>query len=70
MNVTELPLDPFSDRLLTSVEVAALFRVGTKTVGRWAKDGKIEHILTPGNRRRFRESIVRTALLRYVEGEL
>lgn len=51
------------ERLLTSGEVARMFRVDPKTVIRWAKAGRITSIRTPGNHRRFRESEVR-ALLR------
>ena len=51
------------DRLLTPGEVAVLFRVGPKTVTRWASAGRIGSIRTPGGHRRFRESEVR-ALLR------
>lgn len=51
-----------SERLLTPKEVATLFRVDSKTVTRWAKDGKLSSIRTLGGHRRFRESEV-TALL-------
>jgi excisionase family DNA binding protein len=51
------------DRLLTPGEVAALFRVDAKTVTRWAANGRINSIRTPGGHRRFRESEVQ-ALLR------
>lgn len=50
-------------RLLTSGEVAALFRVDPKTVTRWATAGRIASILTPGGHRRFHEADVH-ALLR------
>ncbi len=50
------------DELLTSGEVASLFRVDPKTVARWAKAGKIASITTPGGRKRFRESEVRRLL--------
>lgn len=63
VSAPELPLDPFSDRLLKSTDVAALFKVDPKTVNRWAKIGRIEHIRTPGGHVRFRESTVRAALL-------
>jgi excisionase family DNA binding protein len=43
--------------------VAALFRVDAKTVTRWAANGRINSIRTPGGHRRFRESEVQ-ALLR------
>lgn len=55
------PLD--DDLLLTSREVASLFRVDPKTVTRWALAGRIGHIKTPGGRDlRFRESEVRALL--------
>jgi excisionase family DNA binding protein len=48
--------------LLTSGEVAALFKVGLKTVTRWAAAGRIDSIKTPGGHRRFRESEIRALL--------
>lgn len=50
------------DRLLTPAEVAALFRVDPKTVGRWAASGQISSIRTPGGHRRYRETEVRHML--------
>ncbi len=47
-----------SERLLTPGEVALLFRVEPKTVIRWADQGRIGSIRTPGGHRRFRESDV------------
>ena len=55
------PLSP----LMTSGEVAALFRVDPKTVSRWAKTGRIppEQIIhTAGGVRRYRRA--------YIEGLL
>ena len=46
------------ERLLTPGEVALMFRVGPKTVTRWASAGRIGSIRTPGGHRRFRESDV------------
>jgi excisionase family DNA binding protein len=48
--------------LMTPGEVARLFRVDPKTVGRWHKDGKLTAIWTPGGIRRFRRSEVETLL--------
>ena len=48
--------------LLTSPEVAALFRVDTKTVTRWVGSGRLTSIRTPGGQHRFRESVVRALL--------
>jgi excisionase family DNA binding protein len=51
-----------SEPLLTPGEVAALFRVDPKTVTRWATQGRVSSIRTPGGHRRFRESEVRALL--------
>jgi excisionase family DNA binding protein len=50
------------DPLLTSVEVAALFRVDPKTVTRWAKAGRLPFVKTPGGHARFRRSAVEALL--------
>jgi excisionase family DNA binding protein len=49
---------PGEERLLKSGEAAAMFRVDRRTLARWAKEGKITSIRTPGGHRRFRESEV------------
>lgn len=41
------------ETLLTSGQVATLFRVTTKTVTRWAEAGKLPAIRTLGGHRRF-----------------
>jgi excisionase family DNA binding protein len=51
-----------ADPLLTPAEVARLFRVGPKTVTRWATTGRLRSLRTPGGHRRFRESDVRALL--------
>lgn len=53
---------PAGEPLLTSSEVAAMFRVKIHAVSRWAKDGKIASLRTPGGHLRFRESEVRALL--------
>ena len=53
---------PLSEPLLTPGEVAAMFRVDSKTVTRWARDGKLTSIRTLGGHRRYREAEVRTRL--------
>ncbi|MFC4536914.1 BldC family transcriptional regulator [Sphaerisporangium dianthi] len=54
---------PITEPLLTSAEVAAVFRVDPKTISRWAREGRIAGIRTPGGRLiRYRESDVRAAL--------
>lgn len=56
MSASDAPL--VDDRLLTASEVALMFRVHQKTVCRWGTDGLIDFVLTPGGRRRYRESDV------------
>lgn len=53
---------PEEDRLLTPGEVGEIFRVDPKTVGRWAADGKLAAIRTPGGHRRYRTSDVEALL--------
>lgn len=48
--------------LLTSGEVAVMFRVSPKTVTRWAATGKLASVRTLGGHRRYRESEVRAIL--------
>lgn len=50
------------ERLLTPGEVAAIFRVHSKTVTRWARDGRVSAIRTPGGHHRFLASEVRALL--------
>lgn len=57
------------DRLLTPGEVSTLFRVHPATVRRWVAANKIHPILTPGGRRRYRESEIREHLKGEVDGQ-
>jgi excisionase family DNA binding protein len=52
------------ERLLTSAEVAEMFRVDPKTVTHWAAEGRIIYFRTPGGQYRFRESEMRELLRR------
>lgn len=54
---------PFDEEFLTPKEVAVLFHVNSKTVGRWARTGKIRFTTTIGGHRRYRSAEVH-ALLR------
>jgi excisionase family DNA binding protein len=49
--------------LLTGAQVAKMFNVSPITITRWANDGKLPVIRTPGGHRRFHPEAVR-ALLR------
>lgn len=44
------------DVYITSGEVARILRVSPKTVARWAKEGKLPHLVTLGGHRRFPSS--------------
>ncbi|HZU73040.1 MAG TPA: BldC family transcriptional regulator [Acidimicrobiales bacterium] len=50
------------DRLLTPSEVATMFRVNTKTVARWSRDGRLPAVRTLGGHRRYWRSEVLAAL--------
>lgn len=63
----DLRVDALLDPLLTTGDVAAIFRVDPKTVTRWRKAGKIGGIKTLGGQHRFRESMVRDLLESSVE---
>lgn len=53
-----------SEHFLTPAQVASRFGVDAKTVTRWAKAGKLAHVITPGGHRRYPASeIDRTAAL-------
>jgi excisionase family DNA binding protein len=63
-------LDPAADlpaslrgRLLSSREVASLFRVSSRTVTSWAADGRLPSVRTPGGHHRFPVQAVRELLL-------
>lgn len=56
---------PDGEELLTPSHVARLFRVRPKTVVRWAEEGKLTAVRTPGGHRRFLSSEVH----RLLEGE-
>lgn len=63
--------NPKPDRLLTPRQVAARFSVDPKTVTRWAKNGKLAVVKTPGGHRRYRESVIEAlAVERYENSAL
>ncbi len=51
-----------NDKLLTTSEVAAIFRVAYNSVIRWGDQGKLTVIRTPGGHRRHKESEVKALL--------
>jgi transposase len=53
---------PGEDALLRPREVAAIFGVRPTTIARWAREGKLTPLLTPGGHRRYRPSDIREVL--------
>jgi excisionase family DNA binding protein len=51
-----------SETLLTPGEVATIFKVKPPTVTRWANEGRLPSVRTPGGHRRYRESDVNKLL--------
>lgn len=50
------------DDLLRPNEVAELFGVRTPTIARWAREGRLTAMLTPGGHRRYRRDAIRGLL--------
>jgi excisionase family DNA binding protein len=44
---------------IRTAEAAKILRVSPKTVSRWAKEGKLPHVVTLGGHRRFPASAIR-----------
>ena len=55
-------VDSQPELLMTPGEVAVIFKVDPKTVTRWAKDGKLSSLRTPGGHRRYFASEVHAML--------
>ena len=58
VDVTHNTDDVTPSTLLTSAEVAAVFRVKVATVERWVRQGKLDALRTPGGRMLFRAADV------------
>jgi excisionase family DNA binding protein len=51
---------PRHEQLLTPREVAEIFGVRTTTIARWAREGRLTPLRTPGGHRRYRwDTVVR-----------
>lgn len=55
---------------LRAAEAAAYLNVSPKTVSRWAKEGKVPHIVTLGGHRRFPKAEIERLAARLRAGEL
>lgn len=53
----------------TPSEAAELFAVSTKTVARWAEEGKIRVVVTPGGHRRYPKADLDAILVPVAEPE-
>ncbi len=58
----EAPAGSEPDELLTPRDVAELFGVDTSTIKRWAQQGQLRAVETPGGHRRYRRKDIEDAL--------
>ena len=56
------------DRLLSTGQVAVMFGVNPRTVNRWASEGRLGSVVTPGGHHRFRETEVLALLVKWDHG--
>ena len=56
------PEDVDGERLLTPVEAARMFGVTVRTLARWAREGKLASVRTPGGQRRYYAQEVKAIL--------
>lgn len=57
------PGPPDPNQLLVPSEAASLLGVTTKTLGRWARAGRLEAVVTPGGHRRYRRHVIEALLV-------
>ncbi len=50
---------PTDGMYIKTADVARILRVSPKTVSRWAREGKLPHLVTLGGHRRFPEGEIR-----------
>jgi excisionase family DNA binding protein len=63
LETRELPVrEDLQEDLLRPREVAAIFGVRTSTLARWARDGRLTPLRTPGGHRRYSRAAVRDVL--------
>lgn len=53
MGLSEAQNGAASDVYIRTAEAARILRVSPKTISRWAKQGKLPHVVTLGGHRRF-----------------
>jgi len=58
VGMAELEHGSTEEIYIRTAEAARILRVSPKTVSRWAKEGKIPHVMTLGGHRRFPSSAI------------
>ncbi len=58
MGMSEAQNGSASDVYIRTAEAARILRVSPKTISRWAKQGKLPHVVTLGGHRRFPASAI------------
>jgi excisionase family DNA binding protein len=53
------PQHAHQDVYIRTAEAAKILRVSPKTVSRWAKEGRLPHVVTLGGHRRFPAAAIR-----------
>ncbi|MDQ3963218.1 MAG: helix-turn-helix domain-containing protein [Actinomycetota bacterium] len=59
MGLSEAQNGSPSDVYIRTAEAARILRVSPKTISRWAKQGKLPHVVTLGGHRRFPATAIR-----------
>ncbi|MEV4837754.1 helix-turn-helix domain-containing protein [Nonomuraea sp. NPDC049486] len=59
---TETAATATAERLYKRGEAAEYCRVSTRTITRWADEGKLPHVRNPGGHRRYRESDLKAVM--------
>ena len=58
MGMAEAQNGTAGDIYIRTAEAARILRVSPKTVSRWAKQGKLPHVVTLGGHRRFPQAAI------------
>lgn len=58
MGIAEIHPADNSGVYIRTAEAAKMLRVSPKTVSRWAKQGKLPHVVTLGGHRRFPQAAI------------
>ena len=58
MGLSEAQNGSANDVYIRTAEAARILRVSPKTISRWAKQGKLPHVVTLGGHRRFPETAI------------